>query len=124
MGPPLLAVALNGSRRHARAPRTLRDLAAEARSSVASGARLLHIHVFAEDGRETLAGEPCAAALRALRDACPGIPVSLTTSAEIEPDPARRIELVSGWTVLPDLVTANQGEVGVADLCLHLIRRG
>ncbi|HYY20348.1 MAG TPA: 3-keto-5-aminohexanoate cleavage protein, partial [Thermoleophilaceae bacterium] len=75
-------------------------------------------------GRETLAAEPCAEALRAVRAAVPGVPVSLSTSAEIVPDPRRRLELVGDWTVLPELVTANQGERGIAELCEHLIGRG
>jgi uncharacterized protein (DUF849 family) len=48
----------------------------------------------------------------------------LTTSAAIEPDPARRMELIAAWTDLPDLVTANQGEPGIVELCRHLISRG
>lgn len=89
-----------------------------------AGAQILHLHPYDETGRETLAAEPCAAALRAVRAACPGIPVSLSTSAAIEADPGRRLELVAGWTVLPELVTANQGEPGIAELCAHLAARG
>jgi uncharacterized protein (DUF849 family) len=119
----LLAAALNGSRAHPRAPRTPRELAEDARACVAAGARVLHLHPF--DGeRETLGAEPCAAAVLAVRAACPGIPVSLSTSAAIEPDPGRRLELVAAWTVLPELVTANQGEAGIVELCEHLIARG
>ena len=121
---PLLAVALNGSRDHPRAPRTARELAEAARASVDAGARVVHLHPYDGQGRETLAAEPCAEALRAVRAAVPGVPVSLSTSAEIEPDPRRRLELVGGWTVLPELVTANQGEPGIAELCEHLIGRG
>jgi len=121
---PLLEVSLNGSRDHLRAPRSPRELAEESRASVEAGAQILHLHPYDATGRETLAAEPCAAALRAVRAACPGIPVSLSTSAAIEPDPGRRLELVSGWTVLPELVTANQGEPGIAELCLHLVARG
>jgi uncharacterized protein (DUF849 family) len=50
--------------------------------------------------------------------------VSLTTSASIEPDPERRLALVASWTELPELVTANQGEEGIAELCEHLLGRG
>jgi uncharacterized protein (DUF849 family) len=50
--------------------------------------------------------------------------VSFSTSAGIEPDPARRLALVARWTVLPELVTANQGEPGIAELCAHLVARG
>jgi uncharacterized protein (DUF849 family) len=62
--------------------------------------------------------------LHAVRDACPEVPISLSTSAGIEPDPERRRELIGAWTELPDLVTANQGERGIHDLCELLDERG
>ena len=105
-------------------PRTAGELADAARASVAAGARVLHLHPYDSAGAETLAAEPCAAALRAVRAACPGVPVSLSTSAEIERNPTRRRELIAGWTELPDLVTANQGEPGIRDLCDRLVARG
>lgn len=123
-GAPLLEVSLNGSREHPGVPRTPLELAGAARASVAAGARVVHFHPFDAAGRETLAAGPCAAALEAVRDACPGIPLSLSTSSAIEPDPRRRLELVAGWTVLPELVTANQGEAGIDELCAHLMERG
>jgi uncharacterized protein (DUF849 family) len=84
----------------------------------------LHLHPYGADGRETLDAEPCAAAVRAVRSRCPGVPISLSTSADIEPDSERRRALVGGWTELPDLVTANQGEPGILELCeLHLERQ-
>ncbi|HEV3002514.1 MAG TPA: 3-keto-5-aminohexanoate cleavage protein [Solirubrobacteraceae bacterium] len=121
---PLLQAALNGDRHHPATPRTPKDMAAEARAAVAAGARSLHIHAYDEDGRESLAPEPCAAALRAVRAACPGIELSLTTSAAIEPDPQRRRALVAAWTELPDLVSANMGEEGIVALCDLLLARG
>ena len=123
---PLLEVALNGSRsaaEHPAIPRTPEELARESRAAVAAGAEVLHLHAFDED-KESLAAAPCAAALRAVQAACPGVPVSLTTSGAIEPDPDRRIELIAGWTELPELVTANQGEEGILALCEHLVGRG
>src|SRR6266511_5810817 len=108
----LLQAALNGDRVHPAAPRTPGELAAEARAAVDAGARALHLHPYDGQGQQTLAAEPCAAALRAVRAACPGVPISLSTSEDIEPDPRRRLELVGGWTELPELVTANQGERG------------
>ena len=120
----MLQAALNGNREHPAVPRTPEELAAEARAAVDAGARSLHLHPYDEHGRETLAAEPCAAALRAVRAACPGIPISLSTSAAIEPDPKRRRELIAAWTELPDLVTANQGEEGILELCELLVARG
>jgi uncharacterized protein (DUF849 family) len=119
-----LQAALNGDREHPALPRTPDELAAEARAAVAAGATTLHLHPYDDDGRMTLAAAPSAAALRAVRAACPGVPISLSTSAAIEPDPERRQVLVRGWTDLPELVTANQGEAGIVELCEALIARG
>jgi uncharacterized protein (DUF849 family) len=115
---------LNGSSRHPAVPRTPDELARAAKACVEAGAGALHLHAFDDGGRESLEPEPCAAAVLAVRAACPGIPISLTTSAEIEPDPERRLQLVSSWTVMPDLVSANQGEPGIVDVCQVMIRRG
>ena len=120
----LLQAALNGDREHPAAPRTPGELAAEARAAVDAGARSLHLHPYEEDGHQTLAAEPCAAALRAVRGSCPGVQVSLSTSELIEPDPERRLAIVAAWTELPDLVTATQGEEGILDLCELLLSRG
>lgn len=120
----LLQAALNGSREHPAVPHTPEELAVEARAAVTAGAESLHLHPYDENGRQTLAAEPCAEALRAIRDACPEVPISLSTSAGIEPDPERRYELIAAWTELPDLVTANQGEKGIHGLCELLVERG
>lgn len=119
-----LQAALNGGREHPAAPRTPEELGEEARAAVDAGATSLHLHPYDEDGRQTLAPEPSAAALRAVRDACPGIPISVSTSSDIEPDPERRRELVGTWTELPDSVTANVGEKGILELCELLVDRG
>jgi uncharacterized protein (DUF849 family) len=121
---PLLQAALNGDREHPAVPHTPEDIAAEARAAADAGARSVHVHAFGADGRQTLAAEACAAVVRAVRAACPGISISLSTSADIEPDPQRRLALVSGWFELPDLVTANQGEDGIVELCELLVARG
>jgi uncharacterized protein (DUF849 family) len=123
----LLQACLNGARtpdEHPAIPRTPGELVAEARAAVDAGAEILHLHPYDDAGIETFAAEPCAAALRAVRAACPGVPISLSTSAEIEPDPHRRLELIATWTELPELVTANQGERGIVELCEQLIARG
>ena len=123
----LLEVALNGHRtpaEHPAIPRTPAELAREARASVDAGAKVLHGHAYA-DGDETLAAEPCAAMVRAIRAACPGVPISQTTALYIAADdPERRLALIADWTDLPELVTANQGEDGIVELCEHLLGRG
>jgi uncharacterized protein (DUF849 family) len=106
--PRLLQAALNGDREHPAVPRMPEELAAEARAAVDTGACSLHLHPYDEYRRETLAAEPCAATLRAVRAVCPGVSISLSTSATIEADPERRLALIAAWMELPDLVTANR----------------
>ncbi len=119
-----LQVALNGDRQHKAVPKSADSIATDTEAVVRAGAHSVHVHAFDVDGRETLGAAECAAALTAIRARCPGIPVSLTTSASIEPDPAKRLALVRAWTVLPDLVTANQGEDGIAELSAYMLSRG
>jgi uncharacterized protein (DUF849 family) len=120
----LLQAALNGDRDHPALPRTPGELAAEGRAAVDAGARVLHMHPYGEDGRETFEAGACSAALAAVRAVCPGIPISLSTSAAIERDLQRRYTQIAGWIDLPELVTANQGDPGIVDLCELLIGRG
>jgi uncharacterized protein (DUF849 family) len=125
--PPLLEAALNGSRpieEHPRIPRTPAELAQAARNAVDAGAQVIHLHPYDPDGGETFDASVCAAAVKAVRYECPGVPISLTTSAGIEPDPRRRFQAISEWYQLPELVTANQGEEGIVELCEHLMARG
>ena len=84
----------------------------------------MHVHVFDDAGRETLDGAACARVLRAIRALCPATPISLTTSAAILQDPGERLRIVEAWEELPDLVTANQGEAGIVELCELLLSRG
>lgn len=119
-----LQAALNGDRIHPAAPRTPTAIAEAARAAVDAGARSVHVHAFDDAGRETLDGVACAAVLRAIRALCPESPISLTTSAAIAGDPGERFSLVEAWEELPDLVTANQGEPGIVELCELLLSRG
>jgi uncharacterized protein (DUF849 family) len=119
-----LQAALNGDRIHPAAPRNPAAIAEAARAAVDAGAQSVHVHAFDDAGREALDGASCAQVLRAIRFVCPAIPISLTTSATIVEDPAERFRLVETWADLPDLVTANQGEAGIVELCELMLSRG
>jgi uncharacterized protein (DUF849 family) len=121
--PLFLQAALNGDRIHPAAPRNPTALAQAARAAVDAGAASVHVHAFDDLGRETLDSGACARVLRAIRARCPGTPVSLTTSATIVGDPRERLRIVEGWEEMPDLVTANQGEPGIIELCASLLAR-
>jgi uncharacterized protein (DUF849 family) len=78
--------------------RTADQLAAAARAGVDAGAASLYLHPCDQAGKQTLHSEPCAVALRTIRASCPGVQISLSTSAGIEPDPGCRLELIAGWS--------------------------
>ena len=119
-----LQVALNGDRIHSSVPRTPTGIAKAASGVVRAGASSVHVHAFDQAGQETLDGAVCAEVLRSIRRLCPDTPVSLTTSATIVADPKERRRIIEGWEDLPDLVTANQGEPGIIELCELLLSRG
>jgi uncharacterized protein (DUF849 family) len=125
--PALLQACLNGSRRpgdHPALPLDPGQLAAAAGEAVAAGAAALHVHQRDARATQTLAAEPCARTLRAIRAACPGVPVGFTTGAWIEPDPDRRLDLVAGWEVMPDYASVNLSEDGSVALVRLLLDRG
>jgi len=125
--PLLLQGCLNGSRSpadHPAVPVRPEELAAVASDAVASGAAALHVHQRDADGAQTLAAESCAQALAAIRSACPGVPVGLTTGAWIEADPDRRLELVAAWEMPPDYASVNLSEAGSVALIELLLERG
>lgn len=122
-----LKACLNGNRTpadHPALPVTPAALAADARRAVAAGADALHVHPRDVAGLESLAPEPVAAALVAVREACPSVPVGISTGAWIEPDISRRIALIDTWTLLPDFVSVNLSEPGVERVLAALARRG
>ena len=119
-----LQAALNGDRIHPAAPRHPTAIAEAARAAVDAGAHSVHVHAFDDVGRETLDGAACAKVLRAIRALCPETPISLTTSAAIVGDPRERFRIVEAWEEMPDLITGNQGEPGIVELCELLLSRG
>lgn len=119
-----LQAALNGDRIHPGAPRTPTAIAQAARAAVDAGAQSVHVHAFDDGDRETLDGAACATVLHAIRTLCPHTAISLTTSAAIVADPRERFRLVEAWKAMPHLVSANQGEDGIVQLCELLISRG
>lgn len=118
-----LQAALNGDRIHPAAPRNPTAIAEAARAAVDVGAQSVHVHAFDDAGRETLVGAACAHVLRTIRALCPETSISLTTSAAIVGNPKERFSIVEAWEEMPDLVSANQGEPGIIELCELLLSR-
>ncbi|MEL6678966.1 MAG: 3-keto-5-aminohexanoate cleavage protein [Pseudomonadota bacterium] len=123
----MLQACLNGGIRRGVAsgvPMTPEALASEAKAAVAAGAECLHIHPRDASGEETLAPEPVAAALSAIRAAVPGVAVGLGTGDWIAPGGTARRADIAGWTVLPDYVSINLREPDAPTVMDMMIARG
>jgi uncharacterized protein (DUF849 family) len=119
-----LQAALNGDRQHSAVPKTPGQIAKDVKAVIDAGAHGVHVHAFDENGKETLDAVACSRVLKAIRHMCPGVSVSLTTSATIVPDPDKRLAVIQSWTEFPDLVTANEGEEGIIELSQWLMSKG
>lgn len=118
---------LNGSRRageHPALPLTAQELAHDAQRVIAAGATSLHIHPRDAEGEQSLLSSDIGAALTAIRGERRRVAVGVSTASWIEPDVARRLQLVQAWSVLPDFVSVNFSEEGIEDLCTHFFALG
>lgn len=128
-----IKVCLNGGRgraEHPDVPITASELAREAAAAVAAGAEAVHLHPRSADGAESLAAEDVGAAVAAVRRACPGTPVGVSTGLWISGgDVTARSAAVAGWADLPpqarpDFASVNAHEPGMADVLEMLGRAG
>ena len=118
---------INGARtpdEHPALPVTPEQLAAAALQAHRAGAQAVHLHPKAPDGTDSLAPDVVAAAVVAVREAVPGLPLGVTTGFWALPDAAARRRAVEGWTVLPDFASVNWHEPGAAELADVLRGRG
>ena len=118
---------LNGGRTrsgHAAVPQTSAELGADAVAVRAAGAFAVHVHARDARGRESMAAADCDAAVEAIRAAAPGLPVGLTTSADVDPDPFARAAAVRAWRRAPDFVSVNLSELGWAGIVRAALHAG
>jgi uncharacterized protein (DUF849 family) len=121
----LLKACLNGARsadEHPVLPVRLPDLVADATACARLGAGAMHLHPRDGDGRESLDAAVVDATVRRVRAAC-GVPVGVATGAWVEPDSARRAELVRDWTE-PDFASVNLSEPGAVEVMRALLDGG
>jgi uncharacterized protein (DUF849 family) len=116
---------LNGKRsrgEHPAVPVTPAQLAQEAAAAVAAGAEAIHLHARGGDGAESVLASDVGAAVGAVRRACPGTPVGVSTGLWITGgDVAARHAAVAGWASLPaaerpGFASVNLSEPDVAGL--------
>ena len=123
----MLIAALNGNRspdEHPKVPVTPQQLAAAAREAVEAGADALHVHPRNAAGVESLEDVDVAGALAAVREACPGVAVGVSSGWWILPDAGARLAAVRAWTAWPDFVSVNWHEDGAAELAAALLDQG
>jgi len=125
----LLKACLNGKRSQAEFPAvpvTPDELATDAAAAVAAGAEAIHLHARGRDGAESVRAGDVGAAVAAVRVACPGTPVGVSTGLWItRGDAAARQAAVSDWAGLaagarPDFASVNVSEDGWAGVVRSL----
>ena len=123
----MLQACLNGGltrAEHPRVPLTPAELANAAARARTAGARELHLHPRARDGTETLAPDAVAAALTAVREAVPDMPVGVGTGDWIAPGGRARQRDIAGWTVRPDHASVNLKETDAFEVMALLADMG
>jgi len=121
----IVQACLNGARPrdfHPQLPLTAEAMAQDGAACVAAGAAELHIHPRGLHGRESLAAVD--ETIRAVRRACPGRLVGVSTGAWIEKDEAQTRDAIAGWRELPDYASVNLSEPDAPAVMALLRRRG
>jgi uncharacterized protein (DUF849 family) len=122
-----LQVCVNGARDVAQHPWLSADedvVADGAARAVLAGAHEVHVHPKDAAGRDSLLADDVTRWVQAVRRACPGVPVGVTTGAWAQPEPARRVAEIAAWTELPDFASVNWHEPGADEVAAVLRRRG
>jgi uncharacterized protein (DUF849 family) len=118
---------LNGIRtpdQHPALPVSPEQLAAEALAAHRAGANGAHLHPKTRYGVDSLEPEIVDAAVSAVRQAAPGLPLGVTTGFWALPDAHARLATVKSWQVLPDFASVNWHEPGAEELAEQLLIRG
>ncbi|MGO4564894.1 3-keto-5-aminohexanoate cleavage protein [Rhizobium sp. 2YAF20] len=107
----IVQACINGARRsgyHPSLPLTTEAMVRDSIACIDAGAAELHIHPRNLDGRESLSA--VNELIVAIRRACPGTLVGVSTGAWIEGDEALTRDRISAWKELPDYASVNFSE--------------
>jgi uncharacterized protein (DUF849 family) len=121
----IVQACINGPRPgnfHPRLPLTAEAMAGDGASRVAAGAAELHIHPRVASGQESLTAVDVTIA--AVRRACPGTLVGVSTGAWIENDEKRTRDSIARWNELPDYASVNLSEADAPAVMELLRHRG
>jgi uncharacterized protein (DUF849 family) len=123
----IVQACINGARPasfHPALPLTPAAMARDAAACVAAGAAELHLHPRGPDGRETLDAAAMEATMLAVRQACPGTLIGVSTGAWIEGDEQRTLSAIEGWRELPDYASVNLADPGAPAVMERLRQQG
>jgi uncharacterized protein (DUF849 family) len=112
-----LIAALNGLRtreEHPAIPLSAAELAADAAAARHAGATAVHIVPRDAQGMPTLRGRPFDATVAAVRASAPRLPVGVSVTAAIDPDPFARAAALRAWRQPPDFIAVSLSELGWA----------
>lgn len=107
----IIQACINGARpagHHPQLPLTPEATLRDSRACIAAGAAELHLHPRDADGHESL--RAVDAAMAALRTACPGTLIGVSTGDWIEGDAAATRACIAAWENLPDYASVNLSE--------------
>jgi uncharacterized protein (DUF849 family) len=123
----IIQACINGARAvgfHPNLPLTAVAMARDSAACVAAGAAELHLHPRNLDGRESLEPTAMDATVLAVRRACPGTLIGVSTGAWIEGDERRTLACIDGWSELPDYASVNLEESNAPAVMERLRQRG
>jgi uncharacterized protein (DUF849 family) len=123
----IVQACVNGARAaafHPALPLTPEAMARDSAACVAAGAAEVHLHARGPDGRESLSPAAMDATVSAVRRACPGTLIGVSTGAWIERDEQRTLAAIDGWRELPDYASVNLSEPDAPAVIERLRRRG
>ena len=123
----IVQACINGARDarfHPALPLTPDAMARDSAACVAAGAAEVHLHARSPDGRESLSPIAMDATVSAVRLACPGTLIGVSTGAWIERDDKRTLAAIDGWRALPDYASVNLSEPAAPAVIERLRRRG
>ncbi|MES0099975.1 3-keto-5-aminohexanoate cleavage protein [Mesorhizobium sp. M0019] len=123
----IVQTCINGARSadyHPQLPLDPEAMARDGAACVAAGAAELHVHARGLDGRESLAPATMDQTVLALRRACPGTLIGVSTGAWIENDDQRTLAAIAAWSELPDYASVNLSEDAAPAVMDRLRQRG
>ncbi|MEO1986475.1 MAG: 3-keto-5-aminohexanoate cleavage protein [Martelella sp.] len=121
----IVQACINGARDsdfHPNLPLTLDAMVLDGMKCVAAGASELHVHPRDADGRESL--QAVDQLVAAMRRACPGTLIGISTGDWIEGDDAATRQAIVNWQIPPDYASVNLSEADAPAIIALLGRMG